>query len=227
MKKFKYELHTHTSEASRCSVIPGKELVRLYKKLGYQAICITDHFAGSSTISENTPWKERVELFCRGYENALEEGEKIGIKVFFGWEHCYDWGTDFLIYGLDKKWLLDHEGILNMDFGEFCKSVRNSGGYIVQAHPFREGLYIGAIRLLPWETNAVEVINANRTDDENARALWYAEQYDLKKISGSDTHSAGQTHFAYMSCDKKIDNIHDFIAEMDSGNMDIGTICKN
>ena len=83
MIKYKYELHAHTSEVSRCSVISAKELVAFYKSQGYSGICITDHFIGSNTtVPVGIPWDEGIEMFCRGYELAREEGEKLGIDVF-------------------------------------------------------------------------------------------------------------------------------------------------
>ena len=106
---YTYELHAHTSQVSSCSIISGKELARLYKALGCEALCITDHFFnGNIRIPHDIPWKDRVELFCSGYEDALVEGNKIGLKVFFGWEFTHI-GSDFLTYGLDKNWLLQNE----------------------------------------------------------------------------------------------------------------------
>ena len=40
---------------------------------------------GNTTVPEDLPWAED-ELFCLGYEKAYEEGRKIGLDVFFGWE---------------------------------------------------------------------------------------------------------------------------------------------
>ena len=31
-------------------------------------------------------WEQQVDLFMRGYESAKEEGDKLGLDVFFGWE---------------------------------------------------------------------------------------------------------------------------------------------
>ena len=57
-------------------------------------------------------------MFCRGYELAAEAGEKLGLKVFFGWEYA-DKGSDFLTYGLDKAWLLEQEGMLQMSITNY------------------------------------------------------------------------------------------------------------
>ncbi|MFP4662053.1 MAG: histidinol phosphatase, partial [Halanaerobiales bacterium] len=96
MNKFKYEIHTHTAEGSKCSSISAVELVHFYKEMGYSGICISDHFLnGNTTVPEEISWTERIELFCRGYEKAYTEGRKVGLDVFFGWEYSFR-GTDIL-----------------------------------------------------------------------------------------------------------------------------------
>ena len=44
------------------------------------------------------------------------------------------------------------------------------------------------IRLLPDQVDAVEIMNAQRKDEENRRAKWYADSYGLPGTAGSDTH---------------------------------------
>src|SRR5690554_4993817 len=116
----KYETHAHTSESSTCAKITAKELVHFYKNRGFSGICVTDHFLnGNTTAPRSLPWAERIELFCGGYENACVEGRKTGLDVFFGWEYTYK-ATDFLTYGLDKEWLLDHPELLDLSLEEYC-----------------------------------------------------------------------------------------------------------
>ena len=109
---YKYETHLHTREGSACARATAAEQVRSYYEAGYAGIIVTDHFFnGNTAVPRNLPWEERVNLFCLGYENAKAEGDRLGMDVFFGWESGY-YGTDFLIYGLDKDWLLKHDDIL-------------------------------------------------------------------------------------------------------------------
>jgi len=221
MQKFKYELHSHTSRVSKCSIISGTVLARLYKKLGCEAICITDHFFnGNTNVPIDLCWKDRVEFFCEGYEDALAEGEKIGIKVFFGWEYSFR-GTDYLTYGLDKNWLLENERCLSLELKDYCSLVENSGGYIIHAHPFREAEYIDMIRLNPNDVGAVEVFNANMLPEVNEKALWYANQYNLNRFCGSDIHSVYQKNFGLMESNIRHETIHSLITDMKSGNMQI------
>ena len=98
---YRYETHLHTRYGSACATATGREQAINYKKAGYTGIMITDHFfRGNTCISHRLPWEERIDMFCRGYEEAKMVGDKIGLQVFFGWEETYE-GQDFLVYGLD------------------------------------------------------------------------------------------------------------------------------
>ena len=93
-------------------------MARAYQKAGYAGIVVTDHFFyGNTAVDRSLPWKDWVEQFCKGYEHAKEEGDKIGLQVFFGWESGYH-GTEFLIYGLNKEWLFEHPEIKDADVKE-------------------------------------------------------------------------------------------------------------
>lgn len=188
---FKYETHMHTSEASACANSSGAEMAEKYKAEGYTGIIVTDHFFnGNSCIPHDLPWKERIELFFLGYEHAKEAGDRIGLDVFFGFEFGGGGGSDYLIYGLDKQWLIEHEYILDMELTEFFRLVRRDGGIIVQAHPFREYDYIRYTILAPKYIDAIEGVNSSHSDPAfNERAKIYAGWYGLPVTSGSDAHN--------------------------------------
>ncbi len=217
MIKFKYDTHVHTSEASRCAISSGADVARFYSEIGYDGFCVTDHFFnGNTCIREDLPWEERIELFCRGYENARAEGAKYGLRVFFGWEYSFN-GTDFLTLGLDKSWLLGHPRLLSLNLADYCSLVREDGGYIIHAHPFREAGYIEYIRLSPGSVDAVETINTGRSDEVNARAAWYAGSYNLAKTAGSDLHSVKQKKLGGIYTKSPPDSVHSLIKKIKTG----------
>lgn len=187
---FLYELHCHTAESSRCASASAEAQVAYYKSRGFDGIVITDHFLGGNTTAPaELGWHRKIDLFCRGYENALRAGEKYGLKVFFSWEFSH-LGCDFLTYGLSKEWLLENENLEKMSIGDYLRYVRSEGAYVAHAHPFREDFYIPYIQLLPRQVDAVETINACRKEFENERAAEYARAYGLPAIAGSDNHTA-------------------------------------
>lgn len=185
-----YETHMHTSQGSACAHVPGAEMARLYKEAGYTGIVITDHFWGGNTaIDRSLEWADWVNGFCEGYEDAKREGDRIGLQVFFGWESGYN-ATEFLIYGLDKQWLLDHPEIRDCTVEQQRELVRRSGGIVVHAHPFREAPYILEIRLFPAFVDGVEGINVGNRDPQwNEKAIAYAAEHGLPITAGSDQHN--------------------------------------
>ncbi len=220
MKYFKYETHLHTAEVSACARASAAEQVEYYAEMGYDGIIVTDHFFNGNTVvpREGISWKEKVERFCQGYVNALKEGKKVGLDVFFGWEYTF-YGADFLTYGLSPKWLLENEQIMEMPCWDYLDYVRDCGALVIHAHPFREANYIKEIRLQPRKIDGVEVINANCTDFENKMAKEYAKNYELALFAGSDNHLAfGQKKLAGIKTKEKIESIIDFVDVIHSGN---------
>ena len=55
----------------------------LQKVRFYRYLCNRPLLNGNTTVPKDPPWEIKVELFCRGFENAYEEGRKIGLDVFF------------------------------------------------------------------------------------------------------------------------------------------------
>jgi histidinol phosphatase-like PHP family hydrolase len=189
---FKYETHCHTSEGSLCGRSSAKDIVNFYKSKGYTGIFITDHFInGNSAVDKTAPYEEKIRAYYGAYLLAKEEGDRVGLDVFFGLEFNYFY-TEFLVYGLDLDFLFRNKDCDKLTLKEFSALARASGGFVVQAHPFRQRSYMEMIRLLPDAVDAVEVINYGRDeggDAFNARADWYADSYGLPKTAGSDCHS--------------------------------------
>lgn len=183
-----YETHLHTCQASACARSTGAEHARFYKALGFTGIIVTDHFFGGNTcVPRDLPWKERIERFCAGYEDAFAEGQRIGLDVFFGWEQGYG-DDEYLVYGLDKQWLLEHPEVEHWTRREQLEGVRRCGGCVVQAHPFRERDYIRHVRLGLSYCDGIEGANAANTPHADAAAFRYAKRYRLPMTAGSDNH---------------------------------------
>lgn len=213
-----YETHMHTKQGSACGKEPGSVMARAYKEAGYTGIIITDHFFyGNTAPDRSLPWRDWVNEFCSGYEDAKKEGDRIGLQVFFGWEACYH-GTEFLIYGLDKEWLLNHEEIRDASIEEQLKLVHDGGGMVIQAHPYREEAYIPEVRVFPELVDGLEGTNAahyaprheGRGAIFDVRAHALAKEYGLPMTAGSDQHST-ELNYGGMRFKRKLDSVRDYI----------------
>ena len=191
MKKYRVETHLHTSQASACAISAGAEMARARKRDGCCAIVVTDHFFnGNTAVRGNYTWDEKITLFMKGYEDAKSEGDKIGLDVYFGFELA-DRGNEFLVYNFGEEKLRAYPGIMTDGIEKAMTKIRNEGGFIIHAHPFRNEFYIqDPNKIFPEYVDAVEIINThNKTKESNRRALEYAEKYNLIKFGGSDAHS--------------------------------------
>ncbi|MCL2243066.1 MAG: histidinol-phosphatase [Treponema sp.] len=210
-----YETHLHTAGVSRCAISFGADYIAGYIDSGYSGLIVTDHFYnGNSGLPKNLPWKEWVNRFCKGYEHAREEGERRGFGVFFGWEETFDGFDDYLVYGLDKNWLYDHPEVRNWTRGEQYRAVKEAGGCVVQAHPFRLRHYIQRIVLSTGCVDAVEVANGGNDEFSDSLAYRYAKNIGKPMTAGTDIHDAslidgGEIFGVYL--DNKLNNIKDYV----------------
>ncbi len=208
-----YETHMHCSQASACAGSTGAEMARAYKEAGYTGIIMTDHFFnGNSAISKDLPWEARVNGFCAGYEDAYAEGQRIGLQVFFGLESNFN-GQEFLIYGVDKQWLLAHPEIETVTPDVQYKLVHEAGGMVIQAHPFREDWYIDKVRVYADAIDGVEVYNIGnerRGALLNDRAGYYSKRFNIPATSGSDSHKVADGRGG-MIFSRRFTDIHDYI----------------
>ena len=217
MKKhigYLYETHLHTKDGSSCGISSGREYIRKYLDLGYSGIIITDHFYnGNCAVSRSLEWKEWVYKFCKGYENTKEEGLRRGLDVFFGWEETFG-AVDYLIYGLDKEWLLEHPESAKWTRKEQFEKVRRYGGCVVQAHPFRNSTFADSPDPSPEYIDAIEAANAGNYQVDDALAWAYAKKNKITVTAGSDIHYSGDidsfpTFGVYLK--EKMETISDYV----------------
>lgn len=211
---YRYETHLHTKEASHCGSSGGAEYPQYYKDLGYDGIFVTDHFFnGNTRIPKYDSWERRVNEFCLGYEHAKEAGDAIGFPVFFGWEANFD-GDEFLIYGLDKQWLIEHPDMLSWSRTKQYDMVHESGGLVVQAHPFRERGYLSAIHLNPDNCDAWESYNSCNELVHNQNAELYCREHGIFMTGGSDIHlvaSIAPERLSGVMFDTPLTSVEDYV----------------
>ena len=193
---YRIELHAHTSAASACSSIAPDDMAFMYKKAGYGALIVTDHFlTGNTCVDRTLPWEEQVDLFFQGYEMAKKAGDMIGLKVFEGLEYS-DYGTDFLVYGLSRDFIKAHPEMTKMLPEDFLPMFKEAGAFIIQAHPFREASYVRQVRSYASYVDAIEVTNLGNWEIEwDQKARNEAIKFGKPMTAGSDCHHFGDEYF--------------------------------
>jgi len=210
--EYKYETHMHTAEVSACAVKYAAQQVAAYKDRGYTGVIITDHFInGYTTCPKELPWDEKMRYIVTGYEEAKKTGDKIGIDVFLGWEFTVK-GSDFLTYGLGLDFLLANRNIDKLGVEPYSALVRENGGFLAQAHPYRDQYYIeNKYPVAPHLIDAVEVYNVMDRDSANEKAFAYALKNNLPMLAGTDSHGRGNMFYSGVILTKRAESIYDII----------------
>lgn len=188
----KIETHLHTTYISRCGWLGAQALIKMYARLGYSAICVTDHYNRTcfdyADIDLRQPGS-KTEDFLLGYRRMVREAEKYGIRIYEGAELRFDGSdNDYLLYGFHHDLLADPEKVISEGLEVFSRRCREDGALLIQAHPYRKGCHPVDPRLI----EGVEVYNANpRHDSRNELAKEFAQTYGLLETAGSDCHQPG------------------------------------
>lgn len=119
-------------------------------------------------------------------------------------------GAEFLIYGLDREWLLAHPEMIRWTPEEQYRAVSAAGGLVIQAHPFRERPYLKGIHLYPHDCDGVAGVNLSQPWEQNRRALDYARSFSLPVTGGSDIHTSSPP-LGGMVFSRPLRSIRDFI----------------
>lgn len=215
---YKYELHCHTKEVSRCGKVPAAEIIRLYKEQGYSGIVITDHYS-PMTFSPATVARPQkaISFYTSGYRNALKYADK-NFTVLLGMElRYYATANDFLVYGVTHEFLKKGGNLMAMYPKRFYKYAKQHGCLVLQAHPFREGM----IRINPKYLDGAEAYNGKCTLEANEKAqLWIKENNMKIATSGSDFHRPAQLAKGGIITDTPIRSNDELIKILISGNFE-------
>lgn len=180
---YRIELHAHTKPASRCAEIPTREVLQTFKDDGYSAIAITNHLYTSDSMSV----EEYASFYRAELLNAMKLGEEIGIKVYAGAELCFceENDNDYLLFGYDPDDLLYICQLMNGTLENFVRTYKTDEMFLLQAHPFRNGMQEVNSELL----DGYEAFNMHPNHNSRiAVAVSFASEKGKVATMGTDFH---------------------------------------
>lgn len=216
-KKYKYELHCHTSDVSLCASSTAKEAVEFYKNRGYDGIVITDHYSPQTFLFHKSLFPHRyIDMYMKGYRRAKEvAGEDF--TVLLGCEvRFFCTIDDFLIYGVTEEFLKNSGNLMKMYLKRLFKLCDSNGFLLLEAHPFRELRF----RHNPKYLHGCEVFNGKdkgRAANERAK-LWARKNSFSVTTSGGDFHNKKNTVPGGIITDEPIKTNEDLLRILKSGN---------
>ena len=215
-----YEMHQHTAGCSACGKGEPVETVRALHRDGFAGMVLTNHFYhGNTGINRRQPWADFVRPYEEAYLEAKAEGERLDFDVLFGLEEWVGGGKEVLLYGITPEFVYAHPELREADLPQLSRLVRQAGGLVFQAHPFRVRDYIpDPSATLPVEClDGIETDNACNGELENRRAALYAAQHGLRVSAGSDAHTADFPQRYGIATEKRIHTEAGLAAVLRSG----------
>ena len=184
--EYKYEIHCHTKNVSRCGNLAVEELIEKYKDAGYSGIVLTDHYSPMTfDFLDFFNKKRAIDHYLRAYRSAKKYSDD-NFTVLLGMElRFYATVNDYLVYGITEEMLYELPFLLPLNIKNASKMLRNRGCLFIQAHPFRKFI----TRANPEYLDGVEVFNGKATKEANENSEKWANEINASiKISGSDCH---------------------------------------
>ena len=216
--KYKYEIHCHTDETSRCGKTPADELVALYRSKGYDGVVITDHYS-QMTFREFEIFNSRrmAEKFLRGYRKAKAAAGD-DFTVLLGMElRGLNSPIDYLVYGISEDFIENCGNLLFKYARRFSKIAKANDLLVIAPHPFRMFPFLPDIKSI----DGCEIYNSKESDENNAKAREWAEKHGLAvRTSGTDFHRPTHEKFSGILTDEKIETNADLKRILRSGNFE-------
>ena len=221
---YRYEMHMHTIEGSLCGHSTIDEMVRAYHAKGYAGAVVTNHFIGGNTaVDRALPWEEIVKEYSRCWYEGQAAAKELDFDLLFGVEEGYGEGKEFLVYGLEPDFMLAHPELEHGGLAAWSKAVREAGGVLVYAHPFRQRGYIPDGRVMPDMSYAdgVELYNFCNTEEDNDEAVRVFGEMDCIKVAGGDIHRADFEASWGIVSEKRLRTGKELAEALKSGNFSI------
>ena len=166
----RYDLHSHTSEYSPCSVISADELCRLAPALGIEGIALTEH-----------------DLWWPQDEIAALRAHHPELTIFDGMERSCREGH-FLVFLPEIS--NSRDTLPPATVHDLSPWTHERDGMLIWAHPFR----FESMRLPFWlkkvPIDGMEVTSSNMNLQLSELAESVATEYGILPLTNSDAHDA-------------------------------------
>jgi len=155
----KIDLHIHSIYSSD-GTLEIKEILKIARKIGLDAIAITDHNEIKGALKAK---KMNIIPVVRGIEISSKEGH-------------------ILAYGVDCKIPRD------LSVEETIERIRDCSGIAVAAHPYRYWSGLGEENCRKYNFDAIEIFNGRCRRRSNSKARELCNSLHQSYTAGSDAH---------------------------------------
>ncbi len=173
--RMKLDLHVHASEYSSCAIATMEEQIRAAITVGLSGIVFTNHHR----LVPAQQLRELNDVYAP-------------FMIFGGIEITVREGEDILVYGVDDPAIESIE----WDYPRLHAFVRQRGGYMVIAHPFRYRQGVN-LELEAYPADAIELRSSNIGPENELKIRKLAKQHKMRLMCNSDAHSTDKIGLHY------------------------------
>ncbi len=215
MRRYKTEMHCHSSEVSGCASVDVKGVVEKYIEHGYTTLVLTNHMWSNDNYDE---YRARVEHMFEVCERARQAADG-RLYVIDGVEFALEDDNDYLLYGVTKEFLLSDNTLSDLEAHELRAKASEAGIIMIHAHPLR----FSQRHLHPSEVDGYEIFNGHPEQQSNNDAAELIFKRIEGKIftSGTDHHDAHHMPNSGIATDMPIRNADELLAVLRSGEYSI------
>lgn len=138
------DLHCHTYPISRCSAVDYRQMIAHSKAVGLDGIVIANHYQKGYLKDLNVTAQEFAKLYVEEFEKTLSYAKEVDFKVFFAVEITAEAFplAHLVVYGVPYEFLYENPEIYDLSLKEIYEKVKQYGGILIQAHPFRSDMTV-------------------------------------------------------------------------------------
>lgn len=180
------DCHSHTSKISKCCQISAEDAVVLAKQKGMDGMVLTNHYVKDYLQGKNA--EDFVKEYIDEFYFTKECGDKIDFRVFFGIEVSMEMypQVHLVVLGVRDEFLYEHPYLFKYSQKELYQIVKEAGGILIQAHPFRYGDHLMDIKYLDaLEVNCHPLYGKSYAE----KTIEIAKKGNLALTCGADFHN--------------------------------------
>jgi len=197
----KIDLHVHSFECSRCAISTEKEQIEAAIARGLDGIAFTDHN------------NQRTQTYLEHLNEKYAP-----FKIFTGTEiNPIDTGEDVLVLGVpDLEKMNDYV----WEYAELFEYVRERGGFIALAHPFRYEPQVQT-NVSAFVPDAMEIRSTNVHPHNTSKIQALADKLGVRTIATSDSHHKKNIGQHCVIFQNKIYSDAELVRELKAGRYEI------
>ncbi|HUW81551.1 MAG TPA: PHP domain-containing protein [Phycisphaerae bacterium] len=190
----KIDLHVHTAERSACGQSGEEDVIRAAVQYGLDALAFTDHHC----------------LIPHG--RAAELSEKFApFRVFGGIEMTVS-DEDFIVLAVHDASLEQQD----WDYAALHAFVRERGGFIFLAHPFRYHESI-TVPIEAYPPDGIELRSANTAPEDEPAVRQLIDRLGCRSIYTSDAHLAEHVGVCHVELDRAASDERELVELLGGG----------